>query len=145
MSLSNKYFRAIYNSREHNLSEEFYSYALSSACRYYRISAYFSSSILAAYGNGLEHLYDTDGKIRYIFSHGITKHDYDLMVQGYKSLAENGLKDKLDFASLEPEEKSLLFNLAFLIESGIIEIKIAYSPVGIMHLKKGLSMMKIIT
>ena len=82
--LTDHSFRALYNSNENDILDEFYIPALSNATKYDRISAYFDSKILRMYAAGLENIIKSDGHVRFIFSSEITAQDYDEMKRGYK-------------------------------------------------------------
>lgn len=138
MSLSNIKFNTNYDSYEYDIIKEFYSKALENARYYDRVSAYFDSKILALYSKGLEHIYNNDGKIRFIFSEELTEKDYDLMLEGYQNKINENLLIKFKRAELTEEDKKQLSNIAFLIEKDMVDIKIAFTKSGILHDKFGL-------
>lgn len=138
MKLSDLKFNTNYNSYDNNIVEEFYLKALSNAKNYDRVSAFFDSKILALYATAIEKIYTNDGKIRFIFSQQLAEEDYNQMRNGYEKREEEILLNHFNRPDLTEEEKIRLSNLAFLIEKGIVDIKIAFTKAGILHDKFGL-------
>lgn len=138
MKLSDLKFETNYNSYDNNLVSDFYIKALSSAKRYDRVSAFFDSKIIALYSTAIEKIYENDGKIRFIFSQQLSDEDYDLMQQGYANRGNDVLIENFKHEELTDEEKLRLSNLSFLIEKGLVDIKIAFTKSGILHDKFGL-------
>ncbi len=138
MSLSNKTFKTNYNSYEDDIVNAFYLKALTEASNYDRVSAFFDSKILSLYSAGIEKIYKNNGKIRFIFSQQLSEYDYKLMLDGYNERANNILINNMKISELSEHDKVRLSNLAFLIEKGIVDIKIAFTKSGILHDKFGL-------
>lgn len=138
MSLSNLKFSTNYNSYDNDVVNEFYLKALSNGKFYDRVSAYFDSKILALYSTGIEKIYQNKGKIRFIFSQQISEYDFNQMKSGYKKRSEDILLKKFNDSSLDNLDKIKLSNLSFLIEKGVVDIKIAFTKSGILHDKFGL-------
>ena len=138
INLSNQKFKYLYDTQKDNVAKDFYEKALKYAKYYDRISAFFDSKILAYYADGIENLYYNNGKIRFIFSEELTESDYDLMKDGYEARAINQLCEKFDNEILDEIDKKNLSNLAFLIECGLVDIKIAFVNLGILHEKLGI-------
>lgn len=141
MKLSDAEIKISYNSYSDNIVDDFYVKFLSLATNYDRVSAYFSSEILTLYSVGIAEIYRNNGKIRFIFSEQISEKDYKLMKAGYenKKIIERQLHDKLQLDNnLNEIDLKRLSNLAFLIEKGIVEIKIAFTKKGVFHDKFGL-------
>ena len=138
MKLSELKFDTNYNSYENNLVSEFYIKALSNANRYDRVSAFFDSKILALYATAIEKIYENDGKIRFIFSQQLSDDDYYQMQKGYMNRGTDILVENFKHEELTQEEKLRLSNLSFLIEKGLVDIKIAFTKSGILHDKFGL-------
>lgn len=138
INLSNQKFKYLYDTQKDNVAKDFYEKALKCAKYYDRISAFFDSKILAYYADGIENLYYNNGKIRFIFSEELTESDYDLMKDGYEARAINQLCEKFDNEILDEIDKKNLSNLAFLIECGLVDIKIAFVNPGILHEKLGI-------
>lgn len=138
MKLSDLRFETNYNSYENNIVSDFYIKALSNAKRYDRVSAFFDSKIIALYATAIEKIYENDGKIRFIFSQQLSDKDYDLMQKGYVNRNNDILIENFKHEELTEEEKLRLSNLSFLIEKGLVDIKIAFTKSGILHDKFGL-------
>lgn len=138
MTLSSLNFQTNYNSYDDDLINDFYIKALSSAENYDRVSAFFDSKILALYSKGIENIYKNNGKIRFIFSQQLSIDDYNEMKKGYKDRCEKILLENFYREELTEEEKKRLSNLSFLIQQGIVDIKIAFTKAGILHDKFGL-------
>ena len=136
MALKSKRFKPFYNSLSDDLLEDFYIPALSNATEYKRVSAFFDSNILSLYSIGIENIVLNKGHIKFIFSSEISEKDFEMMKDGYKKReeVERGL-----IASIENENPSIeISNLAFLIQIGIVDVKIAFTKKGILHDKFGL-------
>lgn len=138
MKLSNLKFETNYNSYDNDLVNDFYLKALSNAHKYDRVSAFFDSKILALYSTAIEKIYENNGKIRFIFSQQLNDNDYNEMQKGYSNRADDILYSNFNREELTEEEKTRLSNLSFLIEKGIVDIKIAFTKSGILHDKFGL-------
>ena len=138
INLSNLEFNYSYDTQKNDVARDFYEKALKYAKYYDRISAFFDSKILSYYSDGIENLYCNQGKIRFIFSEELTESDYNLMKDGYEARAVNQLSEKFDNEPLDEFDKTNLSNLAFLIENGVVDIKIAFVNPGILHEKLGI-------
>ncbi len=138
MKLSKLNFELDYNSYKQDLIKDFYIKSLSAAKYYDRVSAYFDSRILALYSTGIENIYNNGGQIRFIFSQQISEHDYKLMMEGYIKRSNEILYDNFKRIKLTNVEKNRISNLSFLIQKGIVDIKIAFTKAGILHDKFGL-------
>ena len=136
MSLQDISFLPFYNSKINNIIEDFYVPALSNCKVYKRVSAYFDSKILSLYSIGLENIIKQNGHIFFIFSSEISENDFEMMKKGYESREkiEKGLLREITVDNPTIE----LSNLAFLIEHGYVDIKIAFTKKGIVHDKYGL-------
>jgi len=135
-NLANRTFEPTYTSTGNDVIKEFYIPALSSCSNYDRVSAYFDSGILRMYAQGLQCIRAKQGKVRFIFSEQLSEEDFTLMANGYQN------REKLESEALSRLDKlpdsPLIYNLAYLIASGIVEIKIAFKRPGIFHDKFGL-------
>ena len=138
MNLSNCNFKINYNSYDDDVIKDFYIKALECALNYDRVSAFFDSKILAKYSIALEKIYNNNGKIRFIFSQELTEYDYNQMIKGYTSRPEEILLENFQRPELTEEDKIRLSNIAYLIENGVVDIKIAFTKSGILHDKYGL-------
>lgn len=140
MKLSSVQVLPLYNSYDNDITEEFYNKVFEFATHYDRASAYFDSKILALYGRGMSNIYEKNGKVRFIFSYDLTEQDFNLMKEGYQNrdAIETSLLSKISYEELSPEQKMAFENIAFLIQIGLVEIKIAFTKAGIFHDKFGL-------
>lgn len=139
MMLSEIKFNPYYNTYENEIVSEFYNKALSQACIYKRVSAYFSAKALAYYSRGISNLIANNGKMKFVISKEISKETYETIVEGYeqRKLLEKELLDSLEEELSEQDEKRIA-NLAYLIEHGYADIKIALVRQGIFHDKYGI-------
>ncbi|MEM5650538.1 hypothetical protein AAHB57_26045 [Bacillus cereus] len=133
------YLKPSYYTDESNIADEFYNPVLKNAIRYDRVSGYFSAKALAAYGKGLQGLVRNHGKFRLVISHEISEEDFLLIKRGYenKKKLQRILLDRMD-ENLSLVEEMQLFNLANLISSGYVEVRIAFKKCGLFHAKYGL-------
>ena len=138
MSLIGKYFKSKYDSYSDDVINDFYVKALKESTNYDRVSAYFDSKILALYSTGIENLYNSNGRIRFIFSQELNENDYNLMQEGYEARFNNLLLNIFNEDELDENDLLKISNLAFLIEKNIVDIKIAFTKSGILHDKFGL-------
>ncbi len=131
--------KATYSTYCDDIAKDFYEPVLSNSVVYDRATAYFSSKALANYAKGLE-CFSTKGyKYRLIISTQIKEEDYLEIIKGYE------IKDELKKTMLESLNDDLsiverfnLSNLSYLIANGTIEIKMAFTKVGIFHDKFGI-------
>ncbi|PSL36230.1 SNF2 family DNA or RNA helicase [Planomicrobium soli] len=130
--------KSTYYTTTSDITEEFYNPVLSMAVKYDRVSGYFSSKAFAAYSKGLEGLVKNNGRFRLIISEEISESDFELIKNGYdlrEKLISN-LSKKLN-EELLPEEKKNFYNLAHLIATGYVDIKIGFKKGGLFHSKFG--------
>lgn len=140
MKLNSVHVLPLYNSYDNDITEEFYNKVFEFATHYDRASAYFDSKILALYGRGMSKIYEKNGKVRFIFSYDLTEQDFNLMKEGYQNRnnVEKNLLSKISYEEMSSEQKMAFENIAFLIQIGLVEIKIAFTKAGIFHDKFGL-------
>ncbi len=134
-----------YRSPQDNIVQDFYIPVLENAVSYRRSVGFFSSSALIEISKGICELAKKGGKIELVASPYLSAEDEIAIRKGYESRAkiiENALLRGL---KTEPEnffEKERLNLLANLVESGVLNIKIAFtengSSVGMYHEKLGL-------
>lgn len=137
--LSNIKFNPYYNTYENDIVNEFYNKALHEASKYKRVSAYFSAKSLSYYSRGISNLVANNGKMQFIISKDVSEETYHTIVRGYQNreLLERELLDSLD-EKLSIQEEKRISNLAYLIEHGYVDIKIALVKQGIFHDKYGI-------
>lgn len=139
MKLNSVEVKPVYNSYDDDIIEDFYNKLFEYANHYDRASAYFDAKILALYARGLEKIYESKGKIRFIFSYQIEPDDFEKIKEGYENREiENKLTNNIDVDELTEEQKIDFSNLALLISKNLVDIKIAYTKAGIFHDKFGL-------
>lgn len=134
-----------YRSPQDNIIKDFYIPVLENAVSYRRSVGFFSSSALIEISKGICELAKKGGKIELVASPYLSAEDEEAIRKGYENrskIIENALIRGL---KTEPEnyfEKERLNLLANLIESGVLNIKIAFtengSSVGMYHEKLGL-------
>ena len=131
--------KPFYNTYNDNIAQEFYVNTVKEAKIYNRVSAYFSAKALAAYSSGILEMYKNKGKINFIISKEVDEDDYNQIVKGYtnREKIEKKLSILLD-EQISSKDEMRLSNVAFLIEKGILDIKIAFVKKGIFHDKFGL-------
>jgi SNF2 family DNA or RNA helicase len=127
-----------YSSDKNDIGAEFYTPLLSETTRFNRISGYFSSRALIYYSKGIEQLIKNNGYYRLIISSDISKEDYDLIKAGYQLKNKLSSKIKLNYEALLTSEKKDISNLAYLIEQGVVDIRIGFTHTGIFHSKFGI-------
>ncbi|MDE8037836.1 SNF2-related protein [Erysipelothrix rhusiopathiae] len=122
-----------------NIIDGFYQPVLREAKLYQRVSAYFSSDGLDLYIDGLEELAKNGGKVQFIISKEISKHDFDRIKAGYELQKElENLRISERNGRLTSETQKKLGNLAFMIAMGHADVKIALTKNGIFHDKFGI-------
>lgn len=134
-----------YRSPQDNIIKDFYIPVLENAVSYRRSVGFFSSSALVEISKGICELAKKGGKIELVASPYLSAEDEEAIRKGYENrskIIENALIRGL---KTEPEnffEKERLNLLANLVESGVLNIKIAFtengSSVGMYHEKLGL-------
>lgn len=145
MIFPNLSFKQEYRSPQDNIVQDFYIPVLENAVSYRRSVGFFSSSALIEISKGICELAKKGGKIELVASPYLSAEDEIAIRKGYenrKKIIENALLHGL---KTEPEnffEKERLNLLANLVESGVLNIKIAFtengSSVGMYHEKLGL-------
>lgn len=122
-----------------NIVDSFYNPVLSQANLYQRVSAYFSSSGVDLYVDGLEELAKNGGEVQFVISKEISKKEFERIKKGYnlkEELKLLKLSERNDRLSSEVQEK--LGNLAFMIANGRARVKVALYQKGLFHDKFGL-------
>ncbi|WP_283678364.1 SNF2-related protein [Lentilactobacillus sp. Marseille-Q4993] len=128
-----------YETPPDDVSKDFYNPILQQSVSYDRIAGYFSSKSLAYFSKGIEGLINNGGKYRLIISNEISEEDYNLIRNGYanrklKENCESILSNQVDTI----HDKKELANLAYLIEIGLVDIKIGFITDGLFHAKVGI-------
>ena len=137
-------FKPVYDSEENNIVNEFYMPCLRESVTYKRATGFFSASTLFYLTAGLSSFFlENNGKIQFIISHEISDNDLEIIKKGYENRKiENDLNSIISDWEIPSEANNLFFarisNLSFLIEKGLVDIKIAFRVKGIFHEKVGL-------
>lgn len=130
--------KKLYNSLNDDIVKDFYLETLVYFKNYDRVSAYFDSKVLSLYSKGIENIVYNNGKIRFIFSHQITEKDYDMIIEGYKKRITNEIENNILDCIYDLKDNDNISNLAYLIEKGFVDVKIALTKQGVFHDKFGL-------
>lgn len=132
-----------YTTYKNNIIKEFYTPVLKQTVLYQRSVGFFSSTALIGLTKGLQGLVKNNGKIQFIVSPYLDMDDVEAINKGYekREIIEKALIRELK----EPEnyfEEERLNLLAYLIEDGTLEIKVAFTPpekiTGMYHEKVGI-------
>lgn len=132
-----------YKTYKHNLVREFYTPVLKEAVLYQRAVGFFTSGALIDLTKGLRGLTRNKGKIQFIVSPRLSEEDIEAINKGYEHKEIIGRALMRDFKEPENyfEEERLNF-LAYLIEEGFLDIKVAFTPpsksMGMFHEKEGI-------
>lgn len=132
-----------YKTYKNNVVKEFYTPILKEAVLYQRAVGFFTSGALIDLTKGLRGLIRNHGKIQFIVSPRLSEDDIVAINKGYDRRKIIGQALMRDFKEPENyyEEERLNF-LAYLIEEGFLDIKVAFTPPekasGIYHEKVGI-------
>ncbi len=134
-----------YRSPQDNIVQDFYTPVLENAVSYKRSVGFFSSSALVEISKGICELAKKGGRIELVASPYLSAEDEEAIRKGYENRTKIIEDALLRGLKTEPEnffEKERLNLLANLVESGVLNIKIAFtengSSVGMYHEKLGL-------
>ena len=132
-----------YKTYKNNIVKEFYTPVLQQAVLYQRAVGFFSSTALIDLTKGLSGMIKNGGRIQFIVSPLLSQEDIDAINKGYerrKIIGEALLREFREPENYFQEER--LNWLAYLIEEGFLEIKVAFTPpekqMGIYHEKVGI-------
>lgn len=132
-----------YKTYKSNVVKEFYTPVLKEAVLYQRAVGFFTSGALIDLTKGLRGLMRNHGKIQFIVSPRLLEEDIAAINKGYERKKIIGQALMRDFKEPENyyEEERLNF-LAYLIEEGFLDIKVAFTPpekaFGMYHEKVGI-------
>lgn len=118
-----------YKTYKNDIVSEFYTPVLKEAVLYQRAVGFFSSTALIDLTKGINGIVKNGGKIQFVVSPLLSQEDIDAINKGYEKKRIIG--DALLREFKEPEnyfQEDRLNYLAHLIESGILEIKVAFTP-----------------
>lgn len=134
--------RAVYRTESNNLLEDFYLPALKQSQRYDRAVGFFSAAMLSYAAQGVSALAERGGRMRLIFGGEIEEEESTAIEDGY---AQRRLQDRLGtdcLAVIENIADALVVRrleaLAWMVASGLLDIKVALKPRGMYHEKIGI-------
>lgn len=132
-----------YKTYKNDIIKEFYTPVLQQAVLYQRAVGFFSSTALIDLTKGISGMIRNKGKIQFIVSPYLTQEDIDAIEKGYEK--KKIISEALMREFKEPEtyfQEERLNWLAYLIEEGFLEIKVAFTPpnkeMGMYHEKVGI-------
>lgn len=122
-------FKTSYNKAENDVAGEFYLPCMRVASYYDRISGYFGSTIYIIAWEALKEFINKNGKMRIICSPYISDEDQTALSEGYSArnstLLANSIKEEVEALFANPYLSAPARLLAYLVSTGIIDIKIA--------------------
>lgn len=132
-----------YKTYKNDIVKEFYTPVLKEAVLYQRAVGFFSSTALIDLTKGISGMIRNKGRIQFIVSPLLSQEDIDAINKGYEKKKIIGEALMREFR--EPEnyfQEERLNWLAYLIEEGFLEIKVAFTPpnkeMGMYHEKVGI-------
>ncbi|KZX12813.1 DEAD/DEAH box helicase family protein [Methanobrevibacter curvatus] len=142
MTLKDLNLKIKYDSSYDNMIKDFYIPTLSNSTKYYRLSGFFSSSVLKAVARGMEEFIKNNGKMQLICSVKLQKEDIKKIEEfneDPEQILESYLIDSLD--DIEDKfTKDHVGALGWMLVKGNLEIKLAIvdSKAGMFHQKTGI-------
>lgn len=131
-----------YKTNTSDIVREFYVPVLKQSVLYKRAVGFFSSTALIELSKGIAGLIQNGGKIQFIVSPLLSQEDIDSIQRGYdeREIIKNSLEREMREPQNDSEAERLNW-LAYLIASGRLEIKVAFTPpqkaTGMYHEKIG--------
>ncbi|MDR0912801.1 MAG: DEAD/DEAH box helicase family protein [Methanobrevibacter sp.] len=144
MDLKDLDIKIKYDSDHDDMIAKFYNPVLSKSNKYYRMSGFFTSTVLSAVARGLEDFIKNDGKMYLICSALLSKEDLNLITEYNKNpeeILEKYLIKEIDTNQIEDEfTKNHLKALAWMLANNRLKIKIAIvdEKAGMFHQKIGI-------
>jgi superfamily II DNA or RNA helicase len=136
MSLKDLKLKPVYHSDSTDILFEFYIPVLSVGVKYDRIAGYFCSNALAIAAKGVAGLINNGGKVRLIANIVLSEEDQEAIKEAIEKREKEIL---LEIQNLEDElQDNHIKVLGWMIQKGILEIKIAVVRKGIEHQKVGI-------
>ncbi|WP_245833964.1 DEAD/DEAH box helicase family protein, partial [Streptomyces aidingensis] len=132
-----------YRSDRSDLVDGFYGPALAASTHYDRAVGYFSASVLAVLGHGLDDFASRGGKLRIVASPHLNEEDVAQIQAGYalRAVLERAALRDLEEACQDPRAARGLGKLGLLVADGRLDIKLAYicadNRIGMYHEKIG--------
>lgn len=134
--------RAVYNSEESNILEDFYLPVLSNSIAYDRAVGYFDAKMLTSAAAGLSAFIENNGYMRLVVGATLTEEEYCAIENGYD---QRNILDALEnrFENIVESLDDNLFRyqlntLTWLIKNHKMDVKIALRKNGIHHQKIGI-------
>ena len=140
MSFKELSIKSEYRTLHDNITKDFFIPLLSQAVSYKRSVGFFSSTALVKFSNGICKFVENGGKIQLVASPYLSDEDIIAIKNGYEKrdiIIENALLRELK----EPKnisDANRLNLLANLIANGTLDIKIAFTKLGMYHEKLGI-------
>lgn len=131
MSFKDLVLLKCYRTYKNDIIKEFYTPVLKRTILYQRAVGFFSSTALIDLTKGISGMIRNGGKIQFIVSPLLSQEDIDAINKGYEKKKIIGKALMREFK--EPEnyfQEERLNWLAYLIEEGFLEIKVAFTPPG---------------
>lgn len=131
-----------YKTNKNDVVKEFYLPVLKQSILYKRAVGFFSSTALIELSTGISGLVKNGGKIKFIVSPLLSKEDIEAISKGYesKAIVTDALLRELHEPLNKSDEERLGW-LSKLIATGVLEIKVAFTPpqksTGMYHEKIG--------
>ena len=145
MSFKDLSLRKMYKTYKNDVVKEFYIPVLRQAVLYQRAAGFFSSAALIDLTKGISGMIKNHGRIQFIVSPYLSAEDIDAINKGYEQKKIKIIERALLREFHEPEnyfQEERLNWLAYLIEEGFLEIKVAFTPpqneLGMYHEKVGI-------
>lgn len=134
--------KTVYRTESDNLLEDFYLPALKESLKYDRAVGFFSAAMLSYAAQGISALAERGGQMRLIFGGEIEEDDSAAIEAGY---IQRKLQDRLNtlcLAVFDNISEALVVKrleaLAWMVASGLLDIKVALKPRGMYHEKIGI-------
>lgn len=131
-----------YDSDTDDMIHDFYTPTLSNSFKYYRLSGFFSSTVLRAVARGMENFIKNNGKMYLICSALLSKEDIKIIEKTNEDPSKILEKYLIDSIDIEDEfTKDHVGALGWMLAKGNLEIKIAIvdeKGTGMFHQKIGI-------
>lgn len=131
-----------YKTNKNDIVQEFYLPVLKESVLYKRAVGFFSSTALIELSKGIAGLVKNGGKIRFIVSPLLSEEDIEAIQKGYeaRTIIECALAREIKEPKSDSDKERLGW-LSQLIATGVLEIKVAFTPpyktTGMYHEKIG--------
>lgn len=134
--------KAVYNSEEDNILQDFYIPALQNSTSYERAVGYFDAKMLTSAAAGLTSFIQNSGYMRLICGSTLTEEEYVAITQGYtsRSIVDRVEENFVEIIAkaVDPLQQHQLQVLTWLIQNKKLDVKIALRRRGIHHQKIGI-------